>query len=181
MTQHASPSVIKNIVPGVGFRSPPWVHSLFFFFLVRIEFFKPRLEYSYFSAHWKLKYSCDYSKYLIYSGIKYSARCPDVFQIITWLHLVLFYCLTGWLCCLEKGGISRTFSPLWIWLYFTDLQYAKWLYDWLSEWARWTVSRVGGMERYCPLGIARIVLAINFAVVQANAQKFPLAKYFPWQ
>ena len=47
-------------------------------------------------------------------------------------------------------------------------------YDWFRQWA----TRVGEMERSCPLGIARIVLAINFVVVQANAQNFLLLKIF---
>ena len=35
------------------------LHS--FFFLIRIVFFSPRLEYSYFSADLRPKYSCDYT------------------------------------------------------------------------------------------------------------------------
>ena len=62
-------------------------------------------------------------------------------------------------------------SPTWPSHYVSENQE----YDWLRQWA----TRVGEMERYCPLGIACIVLAINFVVVQANAQKCPLAKNFP--
>lgn len=56
----------------------------------RIVFFMSRLENSYFSAGWRLKYDYSLTKVFpfnkMYGGIKYTVGCPDMYHVTLWPH-----------------------------------------------------------------------------------------------
>lgn len=84
-------------------KSREWLESYTLFLLTRVVFFRPRSEYSYFSANLRLKYSLKSSRKVFPFGnlqIDYQIHClvsrhVSCYIVTTKLRLVLFYCLTG--------------------------------------------------------------------------------------